>query len=159
MPFPISIHCDQALIVAVSQRTFKSAFMLLPDIPITIRSLAYVPPNVLPLAFVKEQYAILPESVSSYIVVHRLDTSNREYIMALFDEEKMGKQTWQSRVEQGRLDLSASVEAALADNSSQETLWLDEDEQSSLTNSSQGSSFIPPRLSLQSKPLTAVYPG
>ena len=78
--------------------------------------------------------------------------------MAWFEESDEQKaQQWQSRVAQKRLDLSASVEEALGDSSSLEDgEWSDEDENPGQVSSSQGTALIPPRLSLQSKPLPIV---
>lgn len=72
------------------------------------------------------------------------------------DEQKA--QQWQSRIAQKRLDLSASVEAALGDSSlpPEEEEWVEE-----TTNTAAASKevpLIPPRLSLQSRPLSAVRP-
>src|SRR5947209_4637034 len=68
------------------------------------------------------------------------------------DEKK--QQQWQSRVAQERLDLSASVEEALVDASANEDMDVDElEDDLSLLKST---TLIPPRLSLQSKPLPAV---
>lgn len=78
--------------------------------------------------------------------------------MAWFEESDEQKaQQWQSRVAQRRLDLSASVEEALGDSSSlEEEDWSDEDENPRQVSSSHGTALIPPRLSLQSKPLPVV---
>lgn len=78
--------------------------------------------------------------------------------MAWFEESDEQKaQQWQSRVAQRRLDLSASVEEALGDNSSlEEEEWSEEDENPRQVSSSQGTALIPPRLSLQSKQLPVV---
>jgi hypothetical protein len=78
--------------------------------------------------------------------------------MAWFEEsDEQTAQQWQSRVAQRRLDLSASVEEALGDSSSlEEEEWSDEDEDPGQVSSSQGTALIPPRLSLQSKPLPVV---
>jgi len=85
------------------------------------------------------------------------------------DEQK--QQEWQARIAQKRLDLSQSVEEALADPALQEGEWSDEeDELDSLTGDSafadeigeqanaKDISLIPPRLSLQSKPMPVVRP-
>lgn len=64
------------------------------------------------------------------------------------------KRQWQARVAQERLDLSDSVEEALVDTSANEDVDVDELENDvSLLKST---TLIPPRLSLQSKPLPAV---
>jgi hypothetical protein len=68
------------------------------------------------------------------------------------DEKK--QQQWQSRVAQERLDLSASVEEALVDASANED--MDEDELENDVPLLKSTTLIPPRLSLQSKPLPAV---
>jgi hypothetical protein len=85
------------------------------------------------------------------------------------DEQK--QQEWQARFAQKRLDLSQSVEEALADPSLQEDEWADdEDELDSLEDDSvfafeigeeinvKDISLIPPRLTLQSKPMPVVRP-
>ena len=78
--------------------------------------------------------------------------------MAWFEESDEQKvQQWQSRVAQRRLDLSASVEEALGDHSSLEEDELEEEGENSIqVSQSQGTALIPPRLSLQSKPLPVV---
>lgn len=71
------------------------------------------------------------------------------------------QKSWRSRVERERGNISASVEATLADPTSQEDVWEDElDAPVMLTGTApQDSAVIPPRLSLQSKILSAQYPG
>jgi hypothetical protein len=71
------------------------------------------------------------------------------------DSNEKKRQLWKSRVERERLDLSASVEEALNDGSAQEELEADELDDAVLTG--EGNMLIPPRLSLQSKPLPAVH--
>lgn len=68
------------------------------------------------------------------------------------DEKK--QQQWQSRVAQERLDLSASVEEALVDASANED--VDADELENDVPLLKSTTLIPPRLSLQSKPLPVV---
>jgi hypothetical protein len=68
------------------------------------------------------------------------------------DEKK--QQQWQSRVAQERLDLSASVEEALVDASANED--VDADELENDVPLLKSTPLIPPRLSLQSKPLPVV---
>jgi len=70
------------------------------------------------------------------------------------DEKK--QQQWQSRVTQERLDLSASVEEALVDASAKEDADVDADEFENDVPLLKSTPLIPPRLSLQSKPLPAV---
>jgi len=70
------------------------------------------------------------------------------------DEKK--QQQWQSRVAQERLDLSASVEEALVDASANEDVDVDADELENDVSLLKSTPLIPPRLSLQSKPLPAV---
>jgi len=82
------------------------------------------------------------------------------------DEQK--QRQWHAQIARKRLDLSTSVEEALADNSLQENEWLDEEREShsskhvSLANAQAGTSskkntaIVPPRLSLQSKSLPAI---
>lgn len=68
------------------------------------------------------------------------------------DEKK--QQHWQSRVARERLDLSASVEEALTEASTQEDPESDEIEDD--VPVIRKTALIPPRLSLQSKPMPAV---
>lgn len=68
------------------------------------------------------------------------------------DEKK--QQQWQSRVARGRLDLSASVEEALTEVSTQEEPESDESEDN--ISVIRKTALIPPRLSLQSKQMPAV---
>jgi len=81
--------------------------------------------------------------------------------MALREERsERNQQTWHSRLERERQDLSASVEAALVDNSVLEQQWQDEsDEQERPRPTTGGTTLVPPRLSLQSKMLPAVRSG
>src|SRR5947209_18110364 len=73
--------------------------------------------------------------------------------------EKQAPQHWYTRLARERLDLSASVEETLADASSQEDQWSDEDEYSSSVHTSRKMTLIPPRFSLQSRMLPAVQAG
>jgi len=68
------------------------------------------------------------------------------------DEKK--QQQWQSRVTRERLDLSASVEEALIDESAQEVLELEEFDD--FVPDVEKAMLIPPCLSIQSKQLPAV---
>ena len=71
--------------------------------------------------------------------------------------EKKKRQLWKSRVARERLDLSASVEEALNDGSAQDELDADElDDARAQAPAAEGNMLIPPRLSLQSKPMPAV---
>ena len=75
------------------------------------------------------------------------------------DEQKA--QQWQSRIAQKRLDLSASVEAALGDSSlpPEEEEWVEEATNAKNTVSiTKGVPLISPRLSLQSKSMPTVQP-
>ncbi len=77
--------------------------------------------------------------------------------MVFFEEpDEQKAQQWQSRIAQQRLDLSASVEAALGDSSllPEEEEWVEEAKNT--TSVSQDAPLIPPRLSLQSKPMPMV---
>ncbi len=77
--------------------------------------------------------------------------------MAQFDQfDEQTPRNWHSRAARERLDLSASVEATLADRS-QGKQGPEEPESPVLV--SKGMILIPPRLSLQSKLLPAVRPG
>ncbi|MBA2285200.1 MAG: hypothetical protein H0W02_06945 [Ktedonobacteraceae bacterium] len=80
------------------------------------------------------------------------------------DELKLDRykqKAWRSRVERERGNISASVEATLADLASQEDMWEDElDAPVMLTGPApQDNAVIPPRLSLQSKIVPAQYSG
>src|SRR5581483_573867 len=81
--------------------------------------------------------------------------------MALHEERSEQKQRkWLSRLARERQDLSASVEAALLDTASQEQRGQDEvGERESSVQPAQGTTLIPPRLSLQSRLMTAIQPG
>jgi len=68
------------------------------------------------------------------------------------DEKK--QQQWQSGVTRERLDLSASVEEALIDESAREDLEVEEFDD--FVPDTEKAMYIPPRLSLQSKQLPAV---
>jgi hypothetical protein len=72
--------------------------------------------------------------------------------------EKKKRQLWKSRVARERLDFSASVEEALNDGSVQDELDADElDDARAQAPAGEGNMLIPPRLSLQSKPMPAVH--
>lgn len=69
---------------------------------------------------------------------------------------------WSNSVERKRLELSASVEESLADPTLQIEEWLDEFDDDGADALADGSSVIPPRLSLQSRQLPtprAALPG
>ncbi len=77
--------------------------------------------------------------------------------MARFDEHDYASPPqWHSLAAQKRLDLSASVTEAMLDASKEEQ---ESDEDGSMPLPSQDSMLIPPRLSLQSRPLPVVHPG
>src|SRR5450755_4094473 len=79
----------------------------------------------------------------------------------LEEPEEQKAQQWQSRIAQQRLDLSASVEAALVDSSMppEEVAWVEEATNATNTASiSKGVPLISPRLSLQSRPMPTVQP-
>ncbi len=78
------------------------------------------------------------------------------------ETDKPGKQQWLVRFAKERLNLSASVEEALADTSAQEDLLSDEPDSTPDTTGEPISEFhstviIPPKLSLQSRPMPAVH--
>ncbi|HET8910556.1 MAG TPA: hypothetical protein VFN23_03780 [Ktedonobacteraceae bacterium] len=86
--------------------------------------------------------------------------------MALFDD--LDKQTWRehSRLARERSDLSASVEEALADETLPGNEWWDVEDldnpgklPENMPAEASGSAVIPPRISLQSRPIEAVSPG
>jgi hypothetical protein len=81
--------------------------------------------------------------------------------MALREEPgRRNQRKWRSQLERERLDLSASVEAALVDDGVLEQQWQDEaDEQEDIETTTGRTSVVPPRLSLQSKMLPAVRSG
>lgn len=62
---------------------------------------------------------------------------------------------WSNRVARKRQELSASVEESLAHPAFQEEEWLEEFEDGAVAHAG-GSSVIPPRLSLQSRPMPAL---
>lgn len=79
--------------------------------------------------------------------------------MALHEEKKeQNQQTWRSKIAQGREDISASVEEALADTSLEDEWDGDEDGAYALQTSNK-TALIPPKLSLQSKMLPTVRQG
>lgn len=71
------------------------------------------------------------------------------------DNDEKKRQQWQSRAARERLNLSVSVEEALIDESVQED--LEEEEFDDFVPDVEEATFIPPRLSLQSKPLPVVH--
>jgi hypothetical protein len=74
------------------------------------------------------------------------------------EPDKPGKQQWLVRFAKERLNLSASVEEALADPSAQEDLLSDEpDTTGEPISESHSTAIIPPKLSLQSRPMPAVH--
>lgn len=79
------------------------------------------------------------------------------------ETDKEVKQQWLARFAQERLNLSASVEEALADPSIQEDLLSDEQDSTPENggepiSESHSKAIIPPKLSLQSRPMPAVHP-
>jgi hypothetical protein len=75
------------------------------------------------------------------------------------EHDKLVQQNWQSRFAKKRADLSKSVEEALADSTLAEEILSDElDEENEPVQGERGSMIIPPKLSLQSRPLPVV-PG
>ena len=80
-------------------------------------------------------------------------------VMALREERnEQNNQAWSARVERERLDLSASVEAALMDDGRVVASQWDEDldEQDNSQPVTGGTGLVPPRLSLQSRMLPTV---
>lgn len=82
--------------------------------------------------------------------------------MALFDElDEQTQRQWRSRLEKGRIELSASVKQTLAEGVAAEE-WLDEEEGEGQVGDGQSgevrraTAVIPPRLSLQTKPMYTV---
>src|SRR5437764_5651329 len=74
------------------------------------------------------------------------------------ETDKPGKQQWLVRFAKERLNLSASVEETLADPSVQEDLLSDEpDTTGEPISESHSTAIIPPKLSLQSRPMPAVH--
>src|SRR5258706_3936724 len=76
--------------------------------------------------------------------------------------DKQTKQPWLARFAKERLNLSVSVEEALADPSVQEDLVSDEPDSRPDTtgepiSGSHSTAIIPPKLSLQSRPMPAVH--
>ena len=85
--------------------------------------------------------------------------------MTWFDDlDEPTQQEWRKRIAKGRIDLSASVEETLEDPSVEQEIWLDEyDEvdgmnviEAHVEKASARPPIIPPRLSLQTKPMTVV---
>jgi hypothetical protein len=76
--------------------------------------------------------------------------------MSFYEEpDEQNEQAWRTHFEQERLDLSASVEAALLDNGVLTRQWPDELDEQPVTGRTE---LVPPRLSLQSRLLPAVQP-
>jgi len=69
------------------------------------------------------------------------------------DSDEKKRQQWKSRVARERLDLSASVEETLSDESTLRELDAEEFDDFE----AEEAMLIPPRLSLQSKPLPAIH--
>jgi len=90
-------------------------------------------------------------------------TRNLRYIsgavMVLNERQnEQNMQKWISREKRERLDLSASVEETLEEPMVDEISWSEElDEQFGSAQSTRGKSVFPPRLSLQSRPVPALY--
>lgn len=91
-------------------------------------------------------------------------SKGKENVVAWFDElDEQTQRQWRSRLEKGRLDLSASVEQTLAEGLAEEE-WLDEGDEEggghvvdgSVGEVRRGTVVIPPRLSLQTKPMYTV---
>lgn len=81
--------------------------------------------------------------------------------MALREERnEKNSQAWRAHFERERLDLSASVEAALMDDGRVVVPQWDEElaEQDDAQSVTGGTGIVPPRLSLQSKMLPAIRP-
>lgn len=77
--------------------------------------------------------------------------------MNQFDEhDNQVSEQWHSLAARKRLDLSASVEEAMRDISLQDEPEEEDENDSLPMDSSQGVGLIPPRLSLQTKPLSAL---
>lgn len=99
--------------------------------------------------------------------------------MTWFDElDEQTQQQWRSRIAKGRMELSASVEETLAEPAIDEDMWEDdEDEEDDEVDNgdeedvkdgtpvidiepvSSERTIIPPRLSLQTKPMVALLPA
>src|SRR5260370_18815477 len=96
------------------------------------------------------------------IVCHKckrsVDNFNEECMMAWPNKhDKPVQQNWQSRFARKRVDLSKSVEEALADSTLAEEILSDElDEEDEPVQGEKNSMIIPPKLSLQSRPLPVV---
>ena len=74
------------------------------------------------------------------------------------DPDKQTKQRWYSRFAKERLNLSASLEEALAEPSIQEDLLSEEfDDAGEPVSKPHSTAIIPPKLSLQSKSMPAVH--
>ncbi len=69
---------------------------------------------------------------------------------------EQGLKNWYSRMAHKRKELSESVEETLKDTSVQNEDW--DDEEDFIVSQPKDTPLIPPRLSLQSKPLPAVHP-
>lgn len=108
--------------------------------------------------------------LAEYVIMSEPDKPDEFNKPDEFDEQK--QQQWQARIAQKRLDLSQSVEETLADTSLlREDDWLDEEDELNRPASDapfadepaeqanvKDTALIPPRLSLQSKPMPVVRP-
>src|SRR5260370_7988186 len=96
------------------------------------------------------------------IVCHKckrsVDNFNEECMMAWPNKhDKPVQQNWQSRFARKRVDLSKSVEEALADSTLAEEILSDElDEEDEPVQGEKNSMIIPPKLSLQSSPFPVL---
>lgn len=84
--------------------------------------------------------------------------------MVMYEKHKesgAGQETWQARLERERLQLSVSVSATMQEGMDrQKHQWRGEsDEEEHFSQTTGGTALIPPRLSLQSRVLSAVHPG
>jgi hypothetical protein len=77
--------------------------------------------------------------------------------MPWFDEQ--GLKHWFSHISRKRKELSESVEEALKDTAVQGEDWDEEDGDEMNIGQAKDTTLIPPRLSLQSKPMPAVLPN
>jgi hypothetical protein len=90
---------------------------------------------------------------------HSADNFNEVRIMACSDElDEQAQQEWDSRFAKKREELSKSVEETLVDGTLAQELLTDElDESDEHIQGTNNSLVIPPRLSLQSKPIPVVH--
>ena len=115
-------------------------------------------PNVLCFSF--EANLLCYTATRCFIVCHKckrsVDNFNEGYMMAWSGEsDRQVQGSWQSHLAKKRADLSKSVEETLADSILAED-FLSGEEEGELVQGKRSAMIIPPKLSLQSRPIPVV---